>query len=142
MNVSLGPRLHRIDRDRIAQVVVGGIWLAGAAFNAGWTLRQPDPYTWLEESLVRPYRWFFGEIAAQNPSFWTLALIAGETTLGLLTIAGGKWTRLGLLGGTLFSLFLFSLATPYTLMMGGYVALLAWLTWRERRSDQAKGSAA
>ena len=142
MNVSFRPRLHSFDRDRIAQEIVGGIWLAGAAFNAGWTLRQPDPYTWLEESLVRPYRWFFGEVAAQNPSFWTLALITGETALGLLTIAGGKWTRLGLLGGTLFSLFLFSLATPYTMMMGGYAALLAWLARRASKADQAKGSAA
>jgi hypothetical protein len=142
MNVSLGPRLHRIDRDRIAPLVVGGIWLAGAAFNAISTLRQPDPYTWLEESKVQPYRWFFGEVAGRNPSFWTLALIAGEIALGLLTIAGGKWTRLGLLGGTVFSLLLFSLATPYTMMMGGYAALLAWLAWRERRSDQTKGSAA
>ncbi len=142
MNVSLGPRLRRIDGDRIAHGIVGGIWLAGAAFNAVATLRQPDPYTWLEESLVRPYRWFFGEVATANPSFWTLALIAGETALGLLTLAGGKWTRLGLLGGTLFSLFLFTLATPYTMMMGGYAAFLAWLAWREIKSSQANGSAA
>ena len=27
MNVSLGPMVHRFDRDRIAQYVVGGIWL-------------------------------------------------------------------------------------------------------------------
>ena len=142
MNVSLGPRLRRIDGDRIAHGIVGGIWLAGAAFNAVATLRQPDPYTWLEESLVRPYRWFFGEVAAANPSFWTLALIAGETALGLLTLAGGKWTRLGLLGGTLFSLFLFTLATPYTMMMGGYAPrFLAGAPARDH-SDQANGSAA
>lgn len=142
MNVSLGPKLHRFERDRIAQYIVGGIWLAGAAFNAVATLRQPDPYTWLEESLVRPYRWFFGEVAARDPSFWTLALVAGETALGILTLAGGKWTSLGLLGGVLFSTFLFTLATPYTLMMGGYALLLAWLARRAGHSDQVKGLAA
>jgi hypothetical protein len=141
MNVSLGPRFQQFDRDRIAQVVVGGVWLAGAAFNAGWTLRQAAPFEWLEESLFPPYRWFFGEVAARSPVFWTLALVAGETALGILTIAGGKWTRLGLIGGVLFSLFLFSLATPYTTMMGGYALLLAWLLRRVTRSDQAKGLA-
>ena len=139
MNVSLGPRLRRIDGDRIAHGIVGGIWLAGAAFNAGWTTRQAAPFEWLEESLFPPYRWFFGEVAAQSPVFWTVALVAGETALGILTIAGGKWTRLGLLGGVLFSLFLFSLATPYTTMMGGYALLLAWLLRRVTRSDQVKG---
>ena len=142
MNVSLGPRLRGIDGERIAHCVVGGIWLAGAAFNAGWTLRQAAPYSWLEESAVPVYRWFFGEVAARSPVFWTLALIAGETALGLLTIAGGRWTRPGLLGGALFSLFLFSLATPYTLMMGGYALLLVWLWRRTSEQDQAKGSAA
>ena len=142
MNVSLGPKLHRFERDRIAQDIVGGIWLAGAAFNAVATLRQPDPYTWLEESLVRPYRWFFGEVAARDPSFWTLALVAGETALGILTLAGGKWTRLGLLGGSALQHLPVHVGDAIHMMMGGYALLLAWLARRAGHSDQVKGLAA
>ena len=132
MNATLGRRVIRIDGDVIARRVIGGIWLAGAAFNAGWTLRQDGPWTWLEESRVPVYRWFFGEVAAANPAPWTVALIAGEITLGLLTLSQ-RWGRRGLIAGAAFSAFLFSLGTPYTLMMGGYALLLAWLARRDGR---------
>lgn len=63
---------------------------------------------------------------------WTIGLIAGEAALGILTLVCGRWGRTGLIGGALFSLFLFSLAVPYTLVMGGYALLLGWLAYRER----------
>ena len=129
MNATLGRRTIRIDGDAIARRVVGGVWLAGAAFNAGWTLRQDAPWTWLEESRVPVYRWFFGEVAGAHPAPWTVALIAGEVALGLLTLSQ-RWRRVGLIGGAVFSAFLFTLGTPYTLMMGGYALLLAWLARR------------
>ena len=132
MNATVGRRTVRIDGDAIVRKVVGGIWLAGAVFNTGWTLRQDAPYTWLEESRVPVYRWFFGEVAAANPAPWTIALIAGEVALGVMTLSR-RWGRLGLIAGAAFSAFLFSLATPYTLMMGGYAVLLAWLARRAER---------
>jgi hypothetical protein len=138
MNATLGRRTIRVDGDTIARRVVGGIWLAGAAFNAGWTLRQDEPWTWLEESRVPVYRWFFGEVAGANPAPWTVALIAGEVALGLLTLSRRR-VRAGLIAGAAFSAFLFTLDTPYTLMMGGYALLLAWLA---RRPTYAKGAAA
>ena len=68
MNATLGRRTIRIDGAAMVRRVVGGIWLAGATFNAGWTLRQEEPWTWLEESRVPIYRWFFGEVAGANPA--------------------------------------------------------------------------
>jgi hypothetical protein len=118
-------------RLEVARIVVGLIWLAGAVYNLLVTLRMPRPFEWLEASPVPLYRWFFTDVAGDRPALWTVALVAGETALGLLTLARGGWARLGLAGGALFSLFLVSLGTVYTLMMAPYALLLAWLAWRD-----------
>jgi hypothetical protein len=124
------------DRRNADRIGVGGIWLAGATFNALVTLRMERPFEWLEESIVPVYSWFFRDVAGANPQAWTLALIACEVALGVLTLARGGWARLGLAGGALFSLFLFSLGTVYTLVMGPYAALLGWMFWRDTRRGE------
>ncbi len=113
------------------RIVVGLVWLAGAAFNAIVTLRMAEPFSWLEASPIAPYRWFFREVAGSRPGLWTALLVAGEATMGALTLARGRWVTLGLGLGTAFSVFLFTLATPYTLVMGAWAALLGWLARRE-----------
>lgn len=112
----------------VTRIVVGFIWLAGAAFNMLVTWRMADPFGWLAEgSRFAPWRWFFGEVAGAHPAFWTALLIAGEIALGVLTLGRGDRARLGLAGGVLFSLFLLSLGTSYTLIMGPYALLLGRL---------------
>ena len=95
------------------------------------TLRMSNPFEWLEESRVRVYRWFFGDVVSAHPAFWIVLLVAGELALGLLTLAGGGWARPGLAGGALFSALLFSVGSVYTLIMGPYALLLAFLARRE-----------
>lgn len=114
-----------------ARILVGLIWLAGAAFNAVVTLRMSEPFTWLESSPIPPYRWFFRDIIGARPMLWVALLVVAEATMGALTLARGRSVRLGLGLGALFSAFLFTLATPYTLVMGGYAALLGWLARKE-----------
>ncbi|HET8521786.1 MAG TPA: hypothetical protein VFL82_01055 [Thermomicrobiales bacterium] len=123
----------------IARFAVGGIWITGAVVNAVWTIRQSAPYEWLAESPIPPYRWFFG-IVGDHPSAWTAALIAGELTIGILTLIPGRWARLGLAGGILFSAALFASASPYTIIMGPYAVFLAWLIWKTRAPKQPKPS--
>jgi predicted phage tail protein len=77
-------------------------------------------------------------VAGANPAPWTVALIAGEVALGVLTLSN-RWGRRGLIAGATFSAFLFTLGTPYTLMMGGYAVLLAWLA--ERTGKNRSGAA-
>ena len=116
----------------ITRIVVGLIWLAGAVFNLVVTRRAADPFGWLAEgSWFAPWRWFFGEVVDADRAFWIVLLIAGEAALGVLTLGRGNRARLGLAGGALFSFFLFSLGTSYTLMMGPYALLLAWLARHE-----------
>lgn len=126
----------------IAQLAVGGVWLAGAAFNLLVTRQMEDPYGWLADGSPIPvYRWFFGEVVAARPEAWTIALAIGEATIGICTLSRGRWSQAGLVGGAIFSGLLFSLATPYTLVMGPYALLLAWLDRRQQRSRSLASSA-
>jgi hypothetical protein len=105
--------------------------LAGAVFNAAWTLRQKNVYDEFGRSSPVPMcRWFFRCVVSKHPRFWTALLVIGETALGLLTPARGTWGRLGLGGSALWSALLFPLLWPYTLMMGPYALALAWLARR------------
>ena len=125
-------RQERINWANVARMVVGLIRLAGAAFNADVTLRMADPYGWIAEgSPFRVYRRFFGDVVGARQAAWTVLLIAGETLLGVLTLAKGGWAKLGLAGGALFSAFLFSFTSRYTLVMGPYALLLTWLARRD-----------
>ena len=118
------PASAAVDSTRL---IVGLIWLAGSLVNALVTTRMADPYGWLQDSPFRPYRWFFGEVAGVHPTFWAALLAIGELSLAVLTLARGRWARSGLAGGALFSLFLFASGLSYTLIMGPYALLLAWL---------------
>ena len=126
-------------RVNVARVLVGLIWLAGAAFNLLVTTRMEDPYGWIARDSAFPlYRWYFREVVDPHPVVWTLLLVAWEAATGGATLARGQWPRLGLTGGVLFSAFLFTLVWPYTLMMGPYALFLAWLARRHHRlSDRA-----
>src|SRR5215216_5780708 len=87
----------------MVRLAVGGIWLAGAAFNLLVTRAMEDPYRWLAEGSPVPiYRWFFGDVVGAHPAFWTVAGAAGEAGIGALTLCRGRWARLGLRGGALF----------------------------------------
>ena len=127
------PRHHTVT---LLRLVAGGTWLAGAAWNAFVTWGMADPYGWLADGSVIPlWRWFFTDVVEQQPGMWTALLIAGEITLGLLTLGRDRRARLGLQGGALFSLLLFSMGTPYTLMMGPWAVLLYWLSRQETRHN-------
>ena len=133
MHVAQLRHPHAIDDHTLARIAVGLIWLGGAAFNALVTARMDDPFSWIvSESRIGPYRWFFGEIVAKQPVAWTLALVIGEAVLGLLTLTRGRPAVLGLVGGVIFSLLLFSMVTTYTVMMGPYALVLWWLAQEER----------
>lgn len=110
------------------RLVAGAIWLAGAVFNAVWTVRRVDVYqAFADDSPLAIYRWMFGQVVSAHPALWTVLLIIGEALLGMLTLSRGTSAKLGLAGGAIWSALLFALLPPYTIMMGPYAILLAWL---------------
>lgn len=124
--------MHGGKGTNIARIVVGLIWIGGAVWNLVFTTRMDRPYGWLaDDAGTSLYRWFFGEVVEAHPVFWTVLLAIGELTVGGLTLMRGGWAKLGLLGGALFSAFLFLTMTPYTLIMGPYAVFLGWLAAKE-----------
>ena len=120
----------RITTGTILRMAVGLIWIAGAIFNALWTLRQPELFGdqgFGRDASLPIYRWFFGEVVAQAPAFWTVLLIVGEATIGILTMSRGPLAKVGLWGSVAWSLWLFPMQWPYTIMMGPFALLPAWL---------------
>lgn len=115
----------------VARLVIGAIWLGGAAFNALVIMRIDDAYAWLRESPIPMYQWFFSDVVSARPAFWTAMLVLVEVLLGVLTIARGRWAQLGLAAGALLSAFLFSLGMVYTIIMGPYAWLLVALARQE-----------
>lgn len=117
-----------------ARLVIGLVWIAGAIFNLFVTMRMNSPFGWLEDSALRPWSWFFGRVVNPHGQAWIALLAIWELAIGVMTLARGRVARVGLAGGALFSTFLFSLWTPYTMGMGVYALLLGWLA---RRHDQS-----
>lgn len=116
----------------LSRSVIGLVWIAGAVFNALWTPRYSEVFQSLAaEASIPVYRWLFGEVVGAHPVFWAVLLVIGEFLLGVLTLGKGRWGRLGLALGALWSLLLFPLVWPYTLIMGPYAVLLAWLASRD-----------
>jgi hypothetical protein len=112
--------------------LAGLIWIAGGVYNAVWTMRHLDLYQdFADSATLGVYRWLFGEVVLANPAFWTILLVIGEIGLGVLTLGRGNQARLGLALGAVWSLLLFPLLWPYTIMMGPYALLLAWLARSE-----------
>jgi hypothetical protein len=120
--------------DRVPVVLrrsVALVWLGGAAVNAFWTVRNANFYGDFEElSPVPLIGRFFADVVSVHPVVWTWLLVAFEVGLGILMLGRGRLATLGVLGSTLWSGFLFFVAWPWTLMMGPYTLLNAWLLQR------------
>jgi uncharacterized membrane protein YphA (DoxX/SURF4 family) len=101
----------------VLRLVLGLIWIAGAVYNAAWTLRNTSTFRddFGAESTFAPYRWFFDSIVGSAPAFWTVLLVLGETTLGLLLLGTDARARLGLVLSAVWSTFLTFMMWPYTL---------------------------
>jgi hypothetical protein len=113
-----------------ARLAIGLVWIAGAIFNLVVTMRMDAPFAWIEDSAIRPWGWFFSRVVSPHAGFWIALLVIWEFGIGAMTLVRGRFARFGLAGGALFSAFLFSLWTPYTMAMGVYALLLAWLAPR------------
>lgn len=123
---------HGYQGAQAGRIIVGLIWIAGAVFNILVTTRMERPFDWIaDESRLGVMRWFFGEVVSACPVGWTVLLAIAELAIGVLTLMKGQFAKVGLAGGVLFSLFLFGMATPYTVVMGPYALFLFWRTRKE-----------
>jgi len=95
-------------RPQAGRVVTGIFFLVMAlGVNVPVALIDPTLFAAAGASALLPvYRWFFGEVLVRIPLPFVIALILFETITGLLILSQGRAVRLGLLGASLFCLFL------------------------------------
>jgi hypothetical protein len=76
---------------RLTRNVVGAFYLSMGGVHLGIVGADPEFYRPFAQSAHLEFvRSGWSEIFMAHPSFWGLALAAGETTLGLFLLAGGK----------------------------------------------------
>lgn len=98
-------RLRR--RPRLTRRVVGGFYLSMGGVHLGIVAANPAFYAPFAHSAHFEFvRSGWSQIFMANPAVWGLALAAGETTLGLFLLTGGKWARIGWAGVIAFHLLL------------------------------------
>ncbi len=95
-------------RPQIGRVVTGFFFLIMAlGVNVPVALTDPTLFAAAgANALLPPYRWFFTEVLTRWPLPFVIALILFETSVGVLILSQGKAVRLGLIGATLFCLFI------------------------------------
>lgn len=113
----------------LGRMLLGVIWIAGAIFNAVWTLPAAfDAWDSLgREATFAGYRWFFGTVVSLAPDLMTLLLILGELALGVMLLSRDPWAQVGLVLSVVWCAFLLFIIWPYTLSTLLLLALAGWL---------------
>ena len=91
------PALIRLPRRlTLTRRVVGGFYLSMGGVHLGIVAANPLFYAPFAQSAHFEFvRSGWSQIFMAHPAIWGLALAAGETTIGLFLLTGGKWARFG-----------------------------------------------
>lgn len=76
--------------------VVGGFYLSMAGVHLGIVVANPDFYeTFPDQSSLQWVRTAWAEVFMADPVLWGLVMFAAETVIGVMLLAGGRWTLPG-----------------------------------------------
>lgn len=114
--------------------VVGGFFLFTAGVHLGLVAADPEVYRRFgEHGLFGFVRTGWDEVVMAHPAVWGLLLMAGELTLGLLLLLGGRATRVGWVGVIVFHVLLMLFGFGFWLWSVPALVLLGWLAWPDLR---------
>lgn len=87
----------------IARRLVGGLFIATAGMHVGIVAADAEFYRpFADAALVPGIRTAWSNIFMAHPAAWGLAVAAGELAIGITSLAGGRWARLGVGGAIAF----------------------------------------
>lgn len=122
--------------------LIGGIYLVSAGVHVGIVGADAQQYRGFADGALPSVRIAWRDVFMANPSVWGLVVAAGELAIGTAILAGGRWTRVGLVGAIGFhgALMLFGFGFwAWSLPM---LVLLVLLVALWRRCETAKTYAA
>jgi hypothetical protein len=95
------------DDGRLARTVVGGFYLSMGGVHLGIVAAQPQFYRHFADAALFSFvQQGWADIFMAAPVFWGLCMVVGETTLGVLLLAGGRASKIGWAGVIAFHLLL------------------------------------
>jgi hypothetical protein len=90
----------------ILELAVAALYLAGAAFNATYTLRNPESFygSFADGAWLGSARTLIRGVVIPNGQLLTIALVGLQVAVAALILAGGDAALVGLVMGATFSL--------------------------------------
>jgi hypothetical protein len=106
----------------IGEVGIGLLFLIGAIFNFGYTLRHGEEFygSFAENAWFPPSTYLVRRLVIPHASLVTALLIVGQITIATLILSRGDFVEIGLLLGCLFSL-----TAAFVSSIGGAIGNLA-----------------
>jgi hypothetical protein len=94
-------------RPDLPRTLVGGFYLSMGGVHLGIVAADANFYrSFADQALFAFVRDGWASIFMAHPQLWGLAMVAGETVLGVLLLAGGRYAKLGWTGVIVFHLLL------------------------------------
>ncbi len=106
----------------VAEIAVGAIYVAGAAFNGVYTLRHSAEFygDFADGAWLNPAEWFIRRVVIPNGTLFTVLLIVFQAAVAIAILARGALVEPALLVGGAFALVVAFFSSP-----GGTVGNLA-----------------
>ena len=125
---------------RLGRLGVGALYLAaGAAVNAFFLLRGDDYAAFADGSSLRFVRDTWASLVVPHHELWIGLLVVFEVAVGVLALAGGRWTQLAYVAAIAFHVCLLAFGFGFFLWSVPMIAALATLLRAERRAEVAEG---
>lgn len=112
---------------------VGQLFLWTSGVHVGIVVADTEVYRAFADGALPVVREAWSGVFMASPVLWGLAVALGEALIGLATLLGGRWTRLGLYGAIGFHLCLMLFGWGFWLWSLPMLAVLVLGVVREER---------
>ncbi|MFM1722328.1 hypothetical protein ABEU20_000882 [Rhodococcus sp. PAM 2766] len=124
--------------------LVGGLFVFTAGIHVGIVAADAELYRAFADQSYLPWvRTAWRDVFMAHPAAWGLVVAAGELTIGVLILAGGRRTRIGLIGAIAFHVALMLFCWGYWMWSVPMLVPLGYLLStsedRPRLADQRRG---
>jgi len=129
------PLVHA-RRSRAATTVLGGSYLVMGGIHVGLVAADTEVYRHFADGGLFPFvRSGWADVFMAHPAIWGLLLAAGEITLGVLLLLGGRPAKVGWVAVMAFQVLLMLFGWGFWTWSLPALALLVWGARREWTVD-------
>ncbi|WP_233283140.1 hypothetical protein [Prescottella equi] len=119
--------------------LVGGLFVFTAGIHVGIVAADPELYRpFADRTYLALVRTAWRDVFMAHPVGWGLVVAAGELAIGVLTLAGGRWTRIGLIGAIVFHVALMMFGWGYWIWSVPMLVVLGYLLRENLRQPRRR----